>query len=65
MANPVELIRAAEKQRERRGKRTSPAHCNPETGGPPVQALRRPHAGHSAYSALMRSHDRVKPRIGR
>ena len=71
MANPVELLRCAAENKRRRPVKPAPVRDIPEV---PVQAeqehahmrmVRRPVGGHSAYSALMRSHDRVNPRIGR
>lgn len=70
MANPVELLRCAAENKKRRP--AKPRREIIETDGvaqgdiPENQRVFYPvHSGHSAYSALMRSHDRVRPRIGR
>ena len=73
MANPWELLRSASENKKRRPAKHKRAIIKdiPEEIAPQehmavhVNPLYRPHSGHSAYSALMRSHDRVRPRIGR
>ncbi len=70
MANPVELLHCAAENKKRRP--AKPSGENVEKSGAATENIPVPprilypvHSGHSAYSALMRSHDRVRPRIGR
>ena len=69
MANPDELLRSAARNKKRRPpkpRREIPAEIPPQECEPmPLRPHYQLHTGHSAYSALMRSHDRVRPRIGR
>ena len=66
MANPRELLHsAAESRRRRTVHEKVPVQALLPQSEPTVQPVRRSPGGHSAYSALMRSHDRVHPRIGR
>lgn len=67
MANPWEVLHSAAEQRRKRSvrARTPPEEAAAVHEERQMQLIRRPLGGHSAYSALMRSHDRVHPRIGR
>ena len=65
MANPGELIRRAVQNKKRLHVKKQPADTSIEPVQQEIRMVRRPLGGHSAYSALMRSHDRVHPRIGR
>ena len=73
MANPRELLNCAAENKKRRPAKPrreikTDVHAAPvpqDEMPVRINPLYRPHSGHSAYSALMRSHDRVRPRIGR
>ena len=73
MANPDELLHSAARNKKRRPAelhremiRDIPVENPPREGAPlPPRPHYQLHTGHSAYNALMRSHDRVRPRIGR
>ena len=69
MANPGELLRSAAWNKKRRPAKSQGISVKELPAEPvqprQVQTVHRLQGGHSAYSALMRSHDRVHPRIGR
>ena len=69
MANPGELLRNAAWSKKWRPAKPVQAkrevqQALPERQEQVPQPFRRLPGGHSAYSAIMRSHDRVHPRIG-
>ena len=57
MSNPAELMRRAAQTRQRAAVRQPEAAKRPE---PAAEPQPRPQARHANYSALMRSHDRVR-----
>ena len=73
MENPWELLHRASENKKRRPAKPERGivEAVPDETVPQenmlvrINPLYRPHSGHSAYSALMRSHDRVRSRIGR
>ena len=69
MANPGELLRSAAWNKKHRPAKSQRINVKDAPVVPEqpqrIQMVHHLQSGHSAYSALMRSHDRVRSRIGR
>lgn len=64
MANPWELLRSARENQRRKARFVERAEKTPPDEAPKPVPYPLPSGGHSAYSAIMRRHDRIHPRIG-